>query len=180
MRLEIFVLRKKNRSNIFWTKQKSWSKNIDRFFLSVENFLVDFFWTRKNFRPKKISVEKKKLIEKKVGRKKIDRKQIIENQSFFDVFFSIKKFATNFFSSKNVSIQKIFFDKNVLGFFSTKNCRIKKCWLPIPIRNFPKIPKIILRTACDHYKNTNNAHEKKLPFCCSTYHLTPSDNRVCH
>ena len=28
--------------------------------------------------------------------------------------------------------------------------------------NDPKIPKITLRTACDHYKITNSEHEEKL------------------
>ena len=35
---------------------------------------------------------------------------------------------------------------------------------PIPIQKCPKIPKIVLRTACDPFKNTNSAHEKQFLF----------------
>ena len=37
----------------------------------------------------------------------------------------------------------------------------KKIRVPISIPNFPKIPKITLRTARDHSKNTNSTHEEK-------------------
>mgnify|MGYP003724296293 CR=1 FL=1 len=113
----------------------------------IQNIFVENnFWSNNNF-----WVEKN-LIEKKVGRKKFDRKKII----FSMIFFSTKKFSTNFFfdqtifDPKNIFRPNIFFDKNVLDFFSTKKLSIKKCWLPIPIPNFPKIPKIALRTACEH------------------------------
>ena len=32
------------------------------------------------------------------------------------------------------------------------------------LKHFPRIPKIILRTASDHFKNTNSAHEKTVTF----------------
>ena len=85
-------------------------------------------------------------------------KKIIENQSFFDDFFFDQFFSINFFFDQKFSIQKIFFDqkhfstKMFWDFFPTKNYPIKKNWLPIPIRKFPKIPKIALRTACGHFK----------------------------
>ena len=56
-------------------------------------------------------------------------------------------------------------DENVLSKILWSNFfSIKFFWSPIPILNFPKIPKITLRTACDHFKNTNSAHEKKTVF----------------
>ena len=47
-------------------------------------------------------------------------------------------------------------------------CRYFRIWLPptwrawpIPIQNFPKIPKITLRTVCDHSNNTKTLPEDK-------------------
>ena len=48
----------------------------------------------------------------------------------------------------------MFFDEKIFDNFFFR--------VSISIPNFPKIPKITLRTACDHYKNTNNAHEIKV------------------
>ena len=53
------------------------------------------------------------------------------------------------------------FDEKFSGFFSTKHFPTKYYRITISIPNDPKIPKITLRTACDHYKNTNNAHNIK-------------------
>ena len=47
-------------------------------------------------------------------------------------------------------------------FCSTKNCQTFFFGSPISIPNDPKIPKITLRTACDHYKITNSEHEEKV------------------
>ena len=53
---------------------------------------------------------------------------------------------------KNIFQPTFFFDQNVFEFFRRKKLSMKQIWLPIPMRNFPKIPKITLRTACEHLK----------------------------
>ena len=58
----------------------------------------------------------------------------------------------------------------------TKHFRPKIFGSHISIPNDPKIPKITLRTACHHYKNTNNAHEKKVPFF--SYYLPSGGSQV--
>ncbi|SVD38460.1 uncharacterized protein METZ01_LOCUS391314, partial [marine metagenome] len=74
-------------------------------------------------------------------------------------FFDHKKFDQlffdqQFFDPQNIFDQKLFSTKMFLIFLSTKKYPITKIWLPIPMRNFPKIPKITLRTACEHSKNS--------------------------
>ena len=130
----------KNSIGFFFVDEKSKQKKMSKIIL-VENFLGRKFFDRK----------------KKVGRTFFGRKKSSKNQSFFDDFFSTKKFSTNFFFSiKKISTQKIFFAQKLcstifcLDFPSTKKNPIEIFWLPIPMRNFPKIPKIILRTACEH------------------------------
>ena len=90
--------------------------------------------------PKKFSSRKKKpkkLRRKNVGRKirsNKNRKLLVPKKNrpkVFGFFFRRKIVRQNFFGS------------------------------PISIPNDPKIPKITLRTACDHYKITKSEHEKK-------------------
>ena len=88
------------------------------------------------------------------------------SEIFCRTIFRRKKsenFWSKFFWDQKISI----FSRN---FFRWKIFRPNFFWVPIPIPNFPKIPKITLRTACDHFKNTNSTHEKKVPFfsvkCC--------------
>ena len=55
---------------------------------------------------------------------------------------------------KNIFQPTFFFlsTKMCWNFFRRKKLSMKKIWLPIPMGNFPKIPKITLRTACEHFK----------------------------
>ena len=68
----------------------------------------------------------------------------------------IKKYfrPTKIFDQKN-------FDQKFSDFFRRKIFRPKFFGSLIPIPNFPKIPKIVLRTACDHFKNTKTLPEDK-------------------
>ena len=50
---------------------------------------------------------------------------------------------------------------------------MKKIWLPIPMGNFPKIPKITLRTACEHFK-------KQLEQKVTVYVLLPAHGTKLH
>ena len=74
------------------------------------------------------------------------------DQIFFDqLFFRSKKVRfKKHFSSKNIFRQKCF------GIFRRQKNPIGNFWLPIPIPNFPKIPKITLRKPCDKAKDTKN------------------------
>ena len=76
-----------------------------------------------------------------------------EKIDFFDrCFFSVKN--RKFLVPKNVR-------PKVFGFFFDEKNSIKHFGSPISIPNDPKIPKMTLRTACDHYKITKSEHEKK-------------------
>ena len=55
-------------------------------------------------------------------------------------------------TTKNIFRPTFFSTKMFLDFFRRKKLSMKKIWLPIPMGNFPKIPKITLRTACEHFK----------------------------
>ena len=44
----------------------------------------------------------------------------------------------------------------LIGYFFDEKNPITKCSLPIPIPNFPKIPKIALRKSCDEFKDAKN------------------------
>ena len=64
----------------------------------------------------------------------------------------MKKFRPkNIFDQQKKSTKKCF-DQKFPDFFRRKFFRPEIFGLPIPIPNFPKIPKITLRTACDHFK----------------------------
>ena len=120
------------------------------------------------------------MIRKKIGRKIFVEKnpKTFGRKKFWDQKFSIfcrKKIIEHFGEKK--SDQKYFrptknfdhflFDKSFRIFFRRKMIDHYFFGSPISIPNDPKIPKITLRTACDHYKNTNNAHEIKIPlFSC--------------
>ena len=98
--------------------------------------------------------------------------QNFEISKIFRTFFEISKFwifidfFNDFFSTKNrkMLVPKKHFDQKCSDFFRRKMFRPIFFRVPISIPNFPKIPKIILRTACDRSKYTKNAHEKKLGF----------------
>ena len=113
---------------------------------------------------------KKDVPGKKVVEKNFDRKNIFWPKMFFDRKNKVNKVIHFFFRSKIFSIKKYFFDQNMfrplfffgtsflIFFFRRKNFRQTIFGSPIPIPNFPKIPKIILRTACDRSKYTKNTH----------------------
>ena len=124
---------------------------------SSENFWSKFFLgpTFFDFCPKKISLKKSMKIQNFEISKKIGGKSKFQN---FEISLT---FSTKHFSGKNRKfLVPIFFRWDVFGFFRRFFFRQKFLGLPIPIPNDPKIPKITLRTACNHYKNTNSAHEK--------------------
>ena len=130
-------------------------------------FSSNFFW------PKKFSIEKKKLTKfwkfselfrnfkififqigfskKKFSKKKLPKK-IFGNLFFFETFFvekqilkmKILKFRKSSENFRNL-VNFFYARKN----FRSKKFRRKKSRPHIPIRNFPKIPKIILRKFCD-------------------------------
>ena len=107
---------------------------------------------RKTFRRKQII---RKKSEKNVWSKKyiFDRKKI--DQHFFENYFfdrkKIQKKMVDFFQSKICFFGQPFFRH----FFSKKNSTIffreQYFWSPIPIPNFPKIPKIqnMKKTSCE-------------------------------
>ena len=123
----------------------------------------------KTFRSKNFWDENFTIFDRKKFRWKSQWKfKILKFWFFFPKFFRNFEisnfhwlFQRNIFRSKIEKFwsQKIF-DQKFSDFFSTKNFSTKKIGSPISIPNDPKIPKITLRTACDNYKNTNNAHEK--------------------
>ena len=97
---------------------------------------------------------------------KIFRRKKSEN--FSSKIFWDQQFSIEHFFDQNFGRPKIF-DKNFSTFcfdifFRRKFFRQFFFGSPISIPNDPKIPKIILRTTCDHYKNTNIAFEKKTTF----------------
>ena len=105
---------------------------------------------------------------KKNHRKLFDRKKNISKKSRKN--WSSKNFQQIFFRSEIFSI-KILVDQKCsskifstvcFDFFSIKNVRPIFFGSPISIPNFPKIPKITLRTLCDRSKNTNSTHEEKV------------------
>ena len=84
------------------------------------------------------------------------RRQNIPKTFWLEIIFVRKYFLDRFFRSKlfdprNIFRPKFIFDQNILDFFVDEKIFDQKK-LPIPMRNFPKIPKIILRTACEHLK----------------------------
>ena len=99
---------------------------------------------------------------------KKNRKFLIEkkNRIFFDQHFSIVyRIFCCWKSQWKFKILKFrFFRKNTksfLDFFRRKIFRPENFGSPIPIPNFSKIPKIILRTPCDDSKQVENLK----PFC---------------
>ena len=111
-----------------------------RDFWNLGIFLDRNRWTKK-FR-------RKCFIEKNWSKKKVDNfskhfRQIFENLSELFFWNIVNFFSINFFR------WKIFDEK----FYCS----------PIPIPNFPKIPKITLRKSCDEFKDTKSW--KKQVFC---------------
>ena len=76
----------------------------------------------------------------------------------------MKKNPTKKYFRPTKNFGQLFFRQNFSDFFRRKFFDQYVFGSPIPIPNDPKIPKITLRTAYGHYKNTNSAHEKKLFF----------------
>ena len=99
------------------------------------------------------------MTEKKSIKKKTRSENYWSTKILVGKIFGRQNFWSSFFFSieKNRP-QKIFFDqlffstKMFLNFFRRKKLSMKKIWLPIPMGNFPKIPKITLITACKHFK----------------------------
>ena len=131
------------------------------------------------------------MIRKKIGRKffvEQNPKTFVEKKlveicgwpKFFLIEFFSSKFSMTFFSIKNIfrptkNFDQMFFRQKFSDFFRRKIFDQKIFGSHIPIPNDPKIPKITLRTAYDHYKNTNSAHEKKLLFSPSICNLDRPD-----
>ena len=109
--------------------------------------------------------------------------KVNENSKFRKCFKKFSKFrnfefsSIFFFDKKSKFVwSPIFFDQKFSDFFRRKFFRPKFFRVLISIPNFPKIPKISLRTACDHYKHTNNEHEIKIAFI--LYYLTSGGSQV--
>ena len=118
--------------------------------LAVRNFIMVARCSKCDFRNLGIIWDRNRWSEKKNVKKRIVEKSLVEkifDRHFFDynIYFRPLFFRPNFFGEKN-RWKKI----------------DKKSGSPISIPNFPKIPKIILRTACDRSKNTNSTHEGKI------------------
>ena len=120
-----------------WTGAKRDSEfSFYDFFFIEQKSVGNKFWPKKN-RSKKNSVE-----------------------FFWSTKFLVGKiFGWVFFFDRKKSTQKIFFKqlfflrpKWFWFFFRREKTFNEKIWLPIPMGNFPKIPKITLRTACEHFK----------------------------
>ena len=111
--------------------------------------------------------EVRKVLRPEWYRCPIDRTKLRElsKRSNFQGFFQAGGHLSLFICTGALVLffwSQLFF-RNSFRIFSTKKCSTTKIGSPISIPNDPKIPKITLRTACDHYKNTNNAHEQKTP-----------------
>ena len=138
---KIFLLNKFRRknpktfwSNFFWDQHFS---IFDRFFFRWESQ-----W--------KFKISKfRKIFEKNQNFEILNFHWFFQRKNFrqkIEIFWSQKKNSTKSF--------RIFVRRKIFRqFFSG---------LPISIPNDPKIPKITLRTACDHYKITNSEHEEKV------------------
>ena len=152
----------------FWNLWKIWDrnryskKNWSKTFSSkkIRKLLVEKIFGTTIFR---FFVEKKSLKKSmKIQNFEIsgENRKIFEISKFlnFHWFFQRKKVRTkiDFFGPK------MFFDQKFSDFFRRNIFRHKISGSPISIPNDPKITKITLRTACDHYKNTNNARDKKV------------------
>ena len=131
------------------------------------------FWA-KNFRffVEKCFVEKVNENSKFWNFEKISKKFEISNFWIFIDFF-IEKF---FGKKSKIFGPKKHFDQKFSDFFRRKIFRRKIFGSPISIPNDPKIPKITLRTACDHYKITNSEHEEKVTFF--LFYLTSGGSQV--
>ena len=114
--------------------------------------MVEIFLGRKIF---DFLVEKKSL-KKSMKIQNFEISIFFEHFSKFQNFEFSLTFSTKFFSTKkpktfgpkNCSIKKFSI------FFRRKMFRPKNFRSPIPIPNFPKIPKIMLRKPCDDSKQT--------------------------
>ena len=92
------------------------------------------------------------MIEKKNDRKKFGR-DFFGRQKFWSAKFLVEFFfRSKKIDPKNIFQPTFFSTKMFWNFFRRKKLSMKKIWLPIPMGNFPKIPKITLRTACEHFK----------------------------
>ena len=93
----------------------------------------------------------------------------VNKYCFVDFFHRTKKWSTksNFcWSKKSFFFSDIFSTKNIFDFFRSdffpmKTFRRKNICSHISIPNFPKIPKMTLRTACEHFRNTKTLPEDK-------------------
>ena len=155
----------------FWNLWEIWDRN--RY---TENFWSKIFWSKKI---RTLLVEKYfwtkifRFFDRKKNRWKSQWKfkilrfrKIFEKKQKSQNFEFSLTFSTKIFSTKNrkILVPKIFFDQTFSDFFRRKMFRPKIFRVPISIPNFPKIPKIILKTACDRSKNTNSTHEEKVQF----------------
>ena len=160
----------------FWNLWKIWDRN--RYSKKI--------WS-KNCSSKK---NRKRLVEKNFGTKKfrflVERlfvEKVNDNSKFWDFEKISKKieiskfwifigFFIGLFRQKiEIVWSKMFSTKRFRVFFRRFVFRQKYFRVPISIPNFPKIPKITLRTACDHLKNTNSAHEKNRLFFHAIFRL---------
>ena len=132
-------------------RRKKFQKSCVENFLGPKNFvfLSNFFSMKKLMKIQNFEISK------------IFRKKIEISKFWIFINFFIEKF---FDQKSKIFGPKNFPTKSFRIFFRRKNYRPKKFRAPISMPNDPKIPKIILRTAYDHYKITNSVHEKKTPF----------------
>ena len=104
--------------------------------------------------------------------------QNFEISNFFRKFFENSKFwifidffNEHFFGQKSkIFGPKIFFDQKFSDFFRRNFVRPIFFRVPIPIQNFPRIPKITLRTTCVHpnsAKIDTKTHGTKKAFFCT-------------
>ena len=111
--------------------------------IALQNIFIQFFFEFKNIQRKKQSCIFHDFSRfSMVFLSKLLRKTI-EN---LEKSWKIMKNTTFIFSRKNFDHEKTFFCKT---FFS------------ISIQKVPRNPKIILRTPCDHFKDTKNIASKK-------------------
>ena len=128
----------------------------------------------KHFRAKKIQSKNEKYFSRPKKKSKKNRwksqwkfkilkfrKNSGENRNFKILNFHWLFHRIFFRGKSNFFGPTFFFDQTFSDFFRRKKIGKTIFGSPISIPNDPKIPKITLRTSCDHYKITNSEHEKK-------------------